>query len=258
MKKMQMLIPIVAILMFASAVTPVLAIKEKPEKIEYALQGYISDMDKGFFGTMSLTVSGKIVGSPDYIGEYSFNYPASYGGHSSYEYDYYEFDEDGASTHYKYSYYEESSFDGWESGSVHTTKWYSPQSTFNSKMEVIWYNGPAATFKADLRPSVIEKSFREGTATGYYERVVKEIIYIENDAGDWDEYEVIQDINESGYSSTTYSDSTLYISFIGKTQSKGRPAFAGTLELWDVTSTQYGQYIVGWGRFGPYDLNIYT
>jgi len=105
---------------------------------------------------------------------------------------------------------------------------------------------------------VVEKSYREGTAEGNYERVVKEVIYVENDASEWVEYEVIQDIMESGYSSTTYSESELYIEFVGKIQSKGRRAFVGTLELWDVTSTRYGQYVMGGRRFGPYNLNVYT
>jgi hypothetical protein len=266
MKKTQMLIPLLAILMFASAVTPVLATKEKNEKIsavkfakkpilkiDYALQGYIIDESKGFFGTMSLALSGKIVGAPDYKSESSFDQPISYGGQGSYEYDYYEND-----AHYMYSYYEESSFDGWERGILQTTKWYSPLPKFNSKMKVAWFDGPTAMFKADLKLCMVEKSVWEGTAEGNYVRVVKEVIYVENDAGEWVEYEVIQDINESGYSSTTYSESQLYFAFIGKIQSKCRPAYLGTLELWDVDSTRYGQYVTGYGRFGPYNLNIHT
>ncbi len=266
MKKTQMLIPMLAILMLISAVTPVLSTKNENEnnpavkfankpvlKIEYALQGYIIDVDRGFSGPMSLTVSGKIVGSPDYKGEYSFDYPTSYTEGGSYEYDYYEDD-----THYMYSYYEAYSFDGWESGVVQTTKWYSPQPKFNGGIDVAWFDGSTAMFKTDLTLSMVEKSFREGTAEGNYTRVVKEIIYVENNVGEWVEYEVLQDINESGYSSTTYSDLTLYITFVGKMQVKGRPAFVGTLELWDVTSTRFGQYVTGSGRFGPYDLNIHT
>jgi len=266
MKKTQMLIPILAILILTLTVTPVLATKNKDENIpavkfakkpvltiEYALQGYIINVDKEFFGTMSLALSGKIVGSPDYKGEYSFDYPISYGGQSSYEYDYYE---DGV--HYMYSYYEESSFDGWESGTAQTTKWYSPLPKFTSKMEVAWFDGPAAMFKADLTLCMVEKSFREGIAEGNYVRVVKEVIYVKNDEDEWVEYQVIQDINESGYSSTAYSESLLYLAFIGKIQSKGSKAYSGTLEIWDTVSTRFGNYVSGSGRFGPYNLNVYA
>lgn len=266
MKKTQMLIPMLAILVLASAVTPVLATKNKNEnnpamkfakkpvlKIEYALQGYIIDVDKGFFGTMSLALNGKIVGSPDYIGEYPFNYPIAYTSEGSYEYDYY----DENDTHYMYSYYEKYSFDGWESGIVQTMKWYSTLPKFNSKIDVIWFDGSAAMFKANLIAGIVEKSFREGTAEGYYERIVKEVIYVEND-GEWVEHEMIQDVNESGYSVTIYSELTLYIAFVGTLQSKGKSPYVGTLELWDVMSTRYGQYVMGQGRFGPYNLNIYT
>jgi hypothetical protein len=269
MKKTQMLIPLLAILLFASAVTPVLAAKEKNEKIPavkvakkpilkiyYDLQGNIMDVDKGFYGDMSLALSGKIVGSPDYTSEYSFDQPTAYESIGSYEYDYYE-DENGVSVHYMYSYYEESSFDGWESGVIQTTKWYSPLPKFNSKIEVAWFNSPTTMFKASLTLSMVEKSYWEGTAAGDYVRIVKEVIYVEND-GEWIEHEVLQDINESGYSSTTYSEVQLYFAFIGKIQSKGSKTYLGTLELWDVDSTRYGQYVMGRGRFGPYDLNIYT
>jgi len=237
----------VFLLLLAFNVSPALA--AKGWNIEYTLTGNIWDMDKGMSGTMSLTVNGKVVGTPDYETETSvvdepIYYGYGEGGGRSYW-------EDGEN--YLLEYYTEALVEGVATYSEYRARWYSPQPKFNGKLVVIWGDGSAASFNVDLSPSMIEKVSREGTVQGTYTYRTTETLYIE--VGEQWEF-VHETIIAEGSEvfDISYEEANIYILFSGKMQSKGRPPLRGTLELWDVVSANYK---FGYGKFGPYDLSIY-
>lgn len=238
-------------LLTLSAISPVIA-APNTWKIEYTLPGNCWDMDTGIGGPLSLTISGKVTGPPDYQEEQTVtDEPIYEEGTMSVEYDWWE-----ESTHYKYEYYEWHLLEGTQSYSFYVERWYSPQPAFNGKLVVIWYDGSTQSFTVNFSPTLIERSARQGTVEGLQSYIVSEIIYRE-EAGNWVEDQVIQNVevyDEPFFFG--FDDLMLYLAFSGKIQTKGRPSLKGTFELWDTTS-MYGQYIDGWGRFGPYELSIY-
>jgi len=253
MKTKKLFIPMVFLLLLAFNVSPALAAKQKTWNIEYTLTGSIYDRDLGDRsgrgnGFLSLIVSGKVVGTPDYETEQSVeDEPIYYGSGMGGEYDYWE-DE----THYLFKYYSEASVEGLATYSEYRARWYSPQPTFNGKLVVIWDDGSTASFNVDLSPSTIEKSSREGTVQGTYLYFARETLY-EEVGGEW--ILVKETVTEDSEDfDITYTESNIHILFSGKIQSKGRPPLKGTLELQEVVS---GNYIMGYGEFGPYQLSIY-
>lgn len=250
MKNKKLFVPMVLLLLLAFNVSPTLAAK-KTWNIEYTLPGSIYDRDSGYRsgGTLSLTVSGKVVGTPDYEEEQSVvDEPIYYGYEMEGEYDYWEDD-----THYLVKYYYAVRIEGVGSYYEYYGRWYSPQPTFNGKLVVIWYDGLTASFNVDLSPIMIEKFTREGSAHLTYSYFSSETLY------EWDEVEgnwilVEEAVTDDSFDSDfTYTESNIHCLFSGKIQNKGRPPLKGTLELWEVVS---GNYIWGEGTFGPYQLAI--
>jgi len=251
MKRNQMFVPLVFLLLTTLTVSPALAAKNS-WNIDYTLTGSIWNQDSADYGKsngiISLTVSGKIVGAPDFETENSVvDWPIDYGYGMGGEYDYWE---DGA--HYLVKYFSEVRIVGYATYTESVSKWYSPQPKFNGRLVAIWYDGSTSSFNVDLSPSLIEKNSREGTVRGTYSYYAMESIYEEVD-GDWVLFkETVEEGSEDFVE--TYSESNVHLLFSDKIQDKGRPPYKGTLELWEVVS---GNYRIGYGLFGPYDLNIY-
>ncbi len=255
MKKTQMLIPMLAILMLALAITPALAAKEET-KIKYTLTGIINDMDKGISGSMLLTVSGNLrLGTPGY--KYAY-YGVDSGVDISRDYrEEYWWDWEGKQWKAEVLLFKEASWT--ESYSVYEARWYSPQPTWSGEIVATWGPSSATTFKVNLSPFMITKMVREGTSEGetsytemrhiyYWDDEIKEWVWNSDETYSW-----------SYTWSYTYSNSMFGIAFSGKIQSKGRPPFEGMLSLSETTSITNGDIfhlIVGGGLFGPYLLTL--
>ena len=219
MKKIQMVIPIVLILMLASFTTPVLATKGKNEKIEYTLFGNIRDKNTEEWGYISLTFNGVIKGTPDYEDETIVEGPIDYSG----EYDYENYWYDGildwkAVVHYSYEVV------GYQSIKSYVAKWNSPQPTYNGKLVAIWNDGFTATFSVSLSPVLIEKSYDEGYSNIEEASfsLVQEFYWFDAENDQW-VYDRTETESDSYSGSGTYGSSTLIIQFSTKIQSKGRP-----------------------------------
>jgi len=255
MKKVQIVIPLVLLLIVGStAITPALAAKEKGEKIEYTVAGTIWDSDKGTYGAMSLSLSGKTTGPPDY------RYEDSGSGPQEYIYDGYweeEWEDESGSWRADVYIHYEIRWDG--SYSVYEATWYSPQPKFNGKIVVIWQDGSTETFRADLSPAVIYRSSRESTGSGELSSEFKRVIYLwDKDDNEWQHY-TDEIITESSTWTYTGSESVLSIDFSGKIQTRGRPPLEGFLNLYDYTQVADGngneyRWTSVSGEFGPYSL----
>jgi len=235
-------------------VSPILAAKNTWD-IEYTFDGTIWDMDstdptRGG-GWMTMTLSGKIIGAPDY--EYTktvVDEPVWYGYGEGSGYTYWE-DEDL----YLIQYNTEATVEGVASYTEHRAKWYSPQPTFNGKIIVnYWGEDSTESFNVALSPSKIEQVDREGTITGIYTYRTVETLYIENEDGNWEWVEETVIAEGSEPFAESYDDANIQIQFQGKMNGKGEPPLKGTLEIYDVVS---GNYKIGYGEFGPYMISIF-
>lgn len=253
MKKTQMFIPLVFILLLASTAVPAFAAKEKTVKVEYTLPGRIWYVDTGIGGTMSLIFSGGIKATPDYENRYSWEGPIE-----EHEYSYYEYEWENETGYWKEEVHSWGDASGQASVSVYEARWYSPQPTFNGKLVAIWDDGSTTTFTVGLSPLWIEKSSAEGTRTVDVTYSWSHVVY-------WRESKDIPWVpvqEDSGSDSYTWSGtvvSTLsLVKFSGKIQCKGRPPLQGTLDLSDSKHVQDGweyQLFSVWGQFGPYQLS---
>jgi len=259
MKRTQLLIPaVVLLLLLASTATPALAVKEKPGKIEYTLPGNIVDRNTGMYGTISLTFSGGIKGTPDSVDTSYSEGPVDLRGDEKYEY--YWFDERTgvewmAEVHYVYH------VSGWQRYSSYTARWYSPQPTCNGKLVAIWNDGSTTTFSVGLCPLWIEQFAEDGSGVIDGSFTLEQVLYCrENKTQDW-VYNRTETQSDSYSGSGSFAGSMRSIQFAGKIQSKGRPPLQGALSLWDSKSIYdaWTQSVVSVsGTIGPYDINIYV
>jgi len=260
MKKILMLLPLVALLTLASAMPTVLA-ASKTEKVGYSASGQIQGA--GSWGTMTLTLSGNLpTKTPDY--EYD-------GYMNSWEW-IWQWEMTGEE---EYSVGEES----WKmvttveretmrqvSGNSHVKGWYSPQSKLSGKIEAAWEDGPATAFTVQLDPYNVQKVTNVGTMTvevtetTIYEHYRLEEIW---DGFWWWQLQYSERGEPVSLGAVTYDlvQTTLLFELSGKIQSKGRSPLQGTFMLWDtytVLDDGSGERSVsGWGQFGPYNLNVW-
>jgi len=256
MKRIQMLIPILVILMLTSFTTPVLAAKGKTEKIEYTLLGTISDLNTGKWGTISLTFNGGLKGTPDFEESYIFEGPVDYVG--DYDYEYYWFDGILDWKTVGHHWYE---ITGYESYRSYKAKWYSPQSTFNGKLVAIWNDGSTSTFSVGLSPLIIEKFKDEGSGDiDASFSFVQDLYWWNTETEEW-VYDRTETGSDSYSGSSTYGTSSLSIQFSAKLQSKGGPPIQGMLSLADFTYSSDilpGRSLSVSGIIGQYDISCYS
>jgi len=254
MKKLNVSIFMTLLLLLSFTVSPILAAKNT-WNIEYTFEGSLYDMDSEITGRgggqMTLILSGKVIGAPDYIYTKTVvDEPTNYGYGEGNGYIY---EEDGEL--YLVMYFTETHVEGIASYTEERSRWYSPQPTFNGKLEVTWWDdGSIESLNVQLSPSKVEKVDREGTISGTYTYSTTETLYKEID-GEWVQEgdtmiiaEGVETFEES------YDEANILIQFQGKMNSKGGPPLKGTLELWDVVSANYK---FGYGEFGPYMISIY-
>jgi len=256
MKKVQIVVPLALLLIVGStAITPAVAAKEKGEKIEYTMAGTIWDSDKGTYGTVSVSFSGKTTGPPDYKYEDSGSGPQGY-IYDGYWEDYWE-EEDGYWKANVYMHYEIIWVGSW---SVYEAKWYSRQPTFNGKIVVIWQDGSTETFRTDLSPVVIHRSDSQSAGTGELDSELRREIYLWNtDTNEWQRESDRDEIyTESFMWSGSSTESVLSIDFSGKIQTRGSPPLKGFLSLYEYKhvgdGSEYRSASVS-GAFGPYSLS---
>lgn len=266
MKKPKMLIPMLVILMLASAITPVLAAKGKPEKIEYTLSGYIFGIDQGGEAKLSISGNAPFQRAPDYEyegfgGYWTWSLRSSIVGEDIWE------NETGKWMKITYLEREEAREVSYD---YHAAVWYSPQPTYKGKLDAAWWDGSATTFTVQLDPYMIQKETRVGKMTVEVAEtnVYEFYIWVEFEwngymFGYW-EFQWMERDEPITLGPFTYDfvETVLYFDFSGKIQSKGRPPLQETLSLWDTFTVLDGvseeRSISGRGTFGPYYLSIYT
>lgn len=254
MKKTLMLVSLVFLLVFASTMVPVLAAKQRAEKVEYTLLGRIYDGARWKSGVVSVSFSGVVKGVPDYESSYSGEGPIEESGDGYYE----EFwsDEEGNWRAENYYWYSSVGYDVY---SGYQAIWDSSQSAFNGKLVAIWEDGSTTTFTAGLSLLGMEKSSSETSRTVEATFGWRRLVYwLDKETAEWVFDREEEDSFTYGWSGTIAS-TTLSIALAGRIQSKGGRPLQGTLSLFDYKEVYDGsgesRHLHLSGQFGQYTIS---
>jgi hypothetical protein len=273
MKTVRILIPILLLIVLASAVSPVLA--KESLTFNYAVIGNINNMDKGVGASMSLILKGTLtLGTPDYdsLGWSDVTYDRGwnvYGGIYDWWFSWNDSNipqwvrDQGFNPETDHQYRAHVEWDNHEHCmDYHRSwdyRWYTPKGSWSGQLVAMWGGGTSPeTFSVSLSPWKVEKILMEGNmylAGDSWRHEHWEIYWV--NTGDGEQHVATADNNFPHGGSFNYYGEELQISFNGKFSTKNK-RLEGRLWLdrfWmDTLPPSIG--VSGNGEFGPYSFNF--